>query len=92
VSGHRILWNERPSIPMRGLGDIDEIVIKHPATVHVEQMDDRCWWIGVYLDETAEGAYWMGNFVADSRGRMRFVEQENHNVEWAEDKSHEVGQ
>lgn len=83
----RILWNERPaqSLPGGGGGDIDEIVVRNPAVVHVEQMNDRCWWIGVYLDDDR---YWMGNFVADSRGRMRFVEQENAGVEWDEDREH----
>lgn len=69
---HRILWNERDD-------DIDEVVIVEPQTVHVEQMSDRCWWIGIYLDADR---YWMGNFIADSRGRMRFTEQENAGVEW----------
>ena len=74
---NRILWNKRDE-------DIDEVVL-HDATVHVEQMNDRCWWIGIYL---SDDRYWMGNFVADSRGRMRFVEQENEGIEWAEDRSH----
>lgn len=74
----RILWNRRDK-------DIDEIVL-HDATVHVEQMDDRCWWIGIDLPD---GGYWSGNFHADSRGRMRFSEQECVGFEWDEDKSHE---
>lgn len=75
----RILWNDAD--------DIDEIVI-HGVSVHVEQMDDRCWWIGLYTDDP--NVYWMGNFVADSRGRMRFVEQENAGIEWDRDESHEA--
>ena len=55
-------------------------------TVHIEQMDDRCWWIEIVRQD---GTYWMGNFVADSRGRMRFVEQENNGVEWEHDATHE---
>jgi hypothetical protein len=86
----RILWNERP--PARtggGGGDIDEIVLSG-VDIHIEQMDDRCWWIGIYRDASKSGTpYWMGNFVADSRGRMRFVEQENAGIEWDDDKSHE---
>lgn len=80
----RILWNRRPD--GRDPGCIDEIVL-HGVDVHVEQMDDRCWWIGLYRDDT----YWMGNFIADSRGRMRFVEQENNRMIWARDESHELG-
>ena len=78
-SADRILWNERDK-------DIDEIVI-HNATVHVEQMSDRCWWIGVFVDGVDR--YWMGNFVSDSRGHMRFVEQENAGIEWGSDRSHQ---
>lgn len=80
----RILWNRRPT-GMMDAGDIDEIVV-HDCTVHVEQMDERCWWIGIYRPD---GSYWMGNFTADRRGRMRFVEQENSGVEWADDDTHE---
>lgn len=76
----RILWNERDK-------DIDEIVL-HNVTVHVEQMDDRCWWIGIY-DPDDPDRYWMGNFVADSRGRMKFSEQENAGIEWDRDDTHE---
>lgn len=75
---NRILWNERDA-------DIDEIVLHDVATVHVEQMDDRCWWIGITL---SNGGYWSGNFVANSRGLMRFVEQENSGVEWESDQEH----
>lgn len=78
---NRILWNERGRC-------IDEIVM-HDAHVHIEQMDDRCWWVGIYLDGGVD-RYWMGNFVCDSRGHMRFVEQENYRVEWDDDRSHEI--
>lgn len=74
---NRILWNVRDK-------DIDEIVL-HDATVHVEQMSDRCWWIGVTLPD---GGYWAGNFIADSRGRMRFTEQEQWGFEWDRDDEH----
>ena len=77
---NRILWNERGK-------DIDEIVM-HDATVHIEQMSDRCWWVGIYLDGGIDH-YWMGNFVSDSHGHMRFVEQDNNGVEWDADQSHD---
>lgn len=76
---NRILWNERDT-------DIDEIVLTDVATLHVEQMDDRCWWIGVNL---ANGGYWAGNFVAKSRGPMRFTEQEMTDFEWDQDAAHD---
>lgn len=85
---NRILWNREPTTG-RGLdacGDIDEIVL-HDATVHIEQMDKRCWWIGLYRED---GTYWMGNFVADSRGRMVFSEQENAGIAWDRDDTHEL--
>lgn len=84
----RILWNERPRRGLAG-GDIDEIVIRN-VDVHIEQMDDRCWWIALYTDmNNPDAPYWMGNFVADSRGRMRFVEQENDGIVWGKDDAHE---
>ncbi len=72
----RILWNERG-------GDIDEIVL-HNVTVHVEQMSDNCWWIGVYKDDDT---MWSGNFHT-ARARMHFTEQENEGIVWAEDRTH----
>ena len=84
----RILWNRRPTDD-RDPGDIDEIVLSN-VHVHIEQMGDREWWIGMFrhdADDNETG--WYGNFVADSRGRMRFVEQENDGITWDEDRSHE---
>jgi hypothetical protein len=37
-----------------------------------------------------DGTYWHGNFVADSRGRMRFSEQENAGITWDRDDTQEV--
>lgn len=76
--GNRILWNVRHQ-------DIDELVIHEPELIHIEQMNDRCWWIGIYLDDDRR---WSGNFTADSRGRMSFTPQDD-DVEWSEDDSHE---
>ena len=77
---NRILWNERDR-------DIDEIVVSDVATVHVEQMHERCWWIGI---TRTDGSYWAGNFFATSRGRMTFSEQEQEGFEWDADNTHEV--
>ena len=82
---NRILWNRRPTGARNDVGDIDEIVINNPQMVHVEQMHERCWWIAVYMPD---GSYWMGNFSADSRGRMSFWEQENNGIKWQDDRSH----
>lgn len=73
---NRILWN-------RGRETIDEIVLHDVKTVHVEQMSDDCWWIGIDLDD---GSYWAGNFFSHPFP-MRFKEQES-DVEWEEDKEH----
>jgi hypothetical protein len=80
---NRILWNVRPTSTR--VGDIDEIVISDCA-VHIEQMNDRCWWIGI---SRADGGYWAGNFQADSRGRMTFWEQEQDGFDWDRDGTHE---
>lgn len=82
---NRILWNRKPQNG-RDAGDIDEIVVHRPEMVHIEQMDDRVWWIAIYLDGDR---YWMGNFTCDSRGRMSFSEQENYGLAWERDETHE---
>lgn len=81
---NRILWNRAPD-GRYDCGDIDEIVL-HDATVHIEQMNDRCWWIGIDLPD---GGYWAGNFTATSRGVMSFNEQERYGFEWDKDHMHE---
>lgn len=78
VAVNRILWNLRNE-------DIDEIVLNDVKLVHVEEMHPRCWWIGITLDN---GGYWAGNFTADSRGRMRFGEQEYEGFTWDRDDEH----
>lgn len=75
---NRILWNRRGE-------DIDEIVL-HNVTVHVEQMDKRCWWIGIHGED---GTYWSGNFFADRYGRMRFMEQDKSGIVWESDRAHD---
>lgn len=75
---NHILWNVRDE-------DIDEIVLTDVDTVHVEQMHDRCWWIGIHL---VNGGYWAGNFHCDSRGRMKFTEQEKDAFDWDDDHAH----
>lgn len=81
----RILWNRRPAAGLVDVGDIDEIVIDN-CTVHIEQMNNRCWWIGIDLPD---GGYWAGNFTCDSRGRMKFWEQEIDGFTWDRDDTHE---
>jgi hypothetical protein len=67
---NRILWNRRPD-PNGFGGDIDEIVATN-VTVHIEQMDEGCWWIEL---EDATGATWSGNFHTYEPG-LTFGQQE----------------
>lgn len=78
---NRILWNKRG-------GEIDEVVFTDPQMVHIEQMDDDCWWIGVDL---ADGSYWAGYFAAADGTTMTFTQQES-NIEWDDDRTQEVTQ
>lgn len=83
---NRILWNRRP-VDMRDCGDIDEIVVTEPSVVHIEQMNDRCWWIGITMPD---GSYWSGNFAATSRGVMTFGQQEDDRIAWDRDDEHKA--
>lgn len=76
----RILWNRRDH-------EIDEIVMHDVKTVHIEQMGDHCWCIGLYKNGV-DDPYWMGNFVADDDGFMKFIEQENAGIKWHKDEEH----
>ena len=80
----RILWNRRPK-NVRDVGDIDEIVA-HNVTVHIEQMDDRCWWIGITWPD---GSSWDGNFHATKKGKMTFGQQGHRDGGWPSDEEHE---
>ena len=83
----RILWNRRP-VDGRDCGDIDEIVLHRPEFVHVEQMNDRDWWIGIAMPA---GSEFSGHFHATSRGVMTFGLTES-DIEWDKDDEHpEVG-
>lgn len=78
---NRILWNRRG-------GEIDELVITNPTAVHIEQMDDDCWWIGINTDD---GGMWMGNFYTiGASGALTFTEQDNEGVTFHVDATHEV--
>lgn len=80
----RILWNRRP-VDARETGDIDELVA-HGVTVHIEQMDERCWWIGITWPD---GDEWTGNFRA-SRRRLEFGQQDPRRDGWPDDQTHEA--
>lgn len=75
---NRILYNERDK-------EIDEIVLTDVESVHVEQMDTTCWWIGIRLKN---GGYWAGNFYT-KRAPLTFTEQERDGFEWGQSDSHD---
>ncbi|MCL2396317.1 MAG: hypothetical protein FWC87_16740 [Acidimicrobiaceae bacterium] len=77
----RILRNRRPTESDDGC--IDEIVVDNPSMVRIEQMDDDCWWIGIYLPG---GARWSGHFISGPGG-ARFVEHDSE-VIWDLDECH----
>ena len=81
---NRILWNRRPKDGYDS-GDVDEIVLQ-AEWLHVEQMDRACWNMIVDLPS---GGQWIGNFTCDSRGNMKFSEQEQSGFVWDEDSTHE---
>lgn len=83
MSTDRILWNRRTDHD-RDPGDIDEIVLNGPSFVHIEQMNDRDWWICVAMPD---GSEFHGNFHATSRGVMSFGQTEC-DIEWDRDEVH----
>lgn len=83
----RILWNYRDEPGKRG--EIDEVVLCN-VDVHIEQMNDGCWWMGFYRHADPD-IYWMGNIHTKnprSRTHITFTEQENAGIEWQRDESH----
>ena len=86
---NRILWNKRDTGAF-GRGVIDEIVM-HNVDVHIEQMNDGCWWIALY-DTKDPNKCWMGNFHPEnprSSTRLAFTEQDNSGIVWDQDECHE---
>jgi hypothetical protein len=75
----RIVWRRRPSDG--DLGCVDEVVVGDVDTAHVEQLDGRCWWVGLYQ---RGGALWSGHFTVDDAGRLQFTQQES-TVRWHAD-------
>ena len=71
------------SVPVGSGETIDEIVV-HDCMVHVEQMNDRCWWIGIYKGDLR----WSGNFSCyRHKDGMAFTEQDAE-LPWGRDEEH----
>lgn len=73
----RILWNEAER------KTIDEFVV-HDATIHLEQMDDNCYWIGI---TDADGREFSVN-LHTPRATIRCTQQDCEWM-WDEDATHE---
>lgn len=48
-------------------GSHDEIVACHPRLLHLEQMDEDAWWMGI---EMKDGSYFHVNFNSDTPIRL----------------------
>lgn len=40
-------WKKHGEVRLNSDGSIDEIVVVKPEMVHLEQMDDGLWWMGI---------------------------------------------
>lgn len=86
IQSARILWNRRSSDSLDP-GSVDEIVVKHPQSVHIKQIDDNCYWISI---RQSNDSYWSGNFFSQPDGTLNFGWQENYCFFFDEDKIHEL--
>lgn len=58
--------------------EFDELIVEK-ANVHIERLDTKAFWIGIYPDK---GAGWMVNTGVDSDGNWFFnVEEDDDNPE-----------
>jgi hypothetical protein len=78
----RILWN-------KGRESVDEFIV-HNCTVHLEQMSDTSYWMGIYKDGDELRRALMVNL--SHRGRVPLVctveDDSDCMWEWAEDDEH----
>lgn len=77
----RVLWH-------RGRDTFDEIVVPN-CTIHVEQMSDQCYWMGVYKGKRQSLHV---NFTVKGRSPIRatFYDDSDHRYpwKWDEDREH----
>src|SRR5688500_103042 len=65
------LWIENSEVRFHGDGTVDEIVVRDSAgncLLHMEQMDDTCFWIGLY-PTSGEPPYAIHLWVGSKNGR-----------------------
>jgi hypothetical protein len=55
-------------------GSIDEIVMRLPLNVHIEQMDDSGWFMGVEMEDGTYWQFWFGAKNRKSHVEFRHVE------------------
>ncbi len=81
-SGDRILWN-------RGRETVDEIVV-HNCTVHLEQMTDSSYWIGIYRGDGVRQALAVDLYAGSAS--LKCVVRDDSDLEspwpWHSDKEH----
>jgi len=67
-----------PPLEVRGAieGHIDEIVASNPQSVHVEQLSDHHWYLGITASDGTIHQFWFG--AENGRSRVRFF---NHLVD-----------
>lgn len=76
----RILYNAKPDIPK--FGKVDEIVV-HDCLVHLEQMDDGHWYIGLYKEDGTSCQIWINKGKLDFESDIRWEEEERESTEEA---------
>jgi hypothetical protein len=75
----RILWNS-------GREEVDEIVV-HNVMVHLEQMSDQGWWMGIYRDGHALTV----NFSTKGRSPITATCQDEGEKPWPWDEAEDHG-
>lgn len=71
-------WKKHGDVRLNSDGSIDEIVLKH-CSVHLEQMDDNHYWMGLYAkDGSKHGICMHLRFAA--KGRIRVSAETDDNI------------
>jgi hypothetical protein len=76
---HRLVrtWRDRGEVRLNEDGSIDEIVIGAASHVHLEQMDDGHWWLGIMCDD---GARLRVNLATLRGGKIRCIAESEDGI------------
>lgn len=55
-------------IETRDDGTLDEVVVDHPVSVHLEQMEDDSWWLGIDIGDGDPLVVWLGTRGRKAKG------------------------